>query len=209
MSIRLVRFNKFEIVSRGIYQVAFCVQPVIFLVRYNSISKQNQGYLANEDIRAKEVRVIGSDGEMLGVFSLSAALKAAEDDGLDLVEISPTAVPPVCKIMDFGKFKFEQLKKEKENRKNQKTVEIKEVWLSMTIDVGDLKVKAGQAIKFIEAGNKVKASIRMKGRQMAHANMGVDVMNRFFALFDGKAVMEKPPVTEGRSIYMILAPAKN
>jgi len=184
------------------------MQPVIFLVRYNSISKQNQGYLANEDIRAKEVRVIGSNGEMLGVFSLSAALKAAEDDGLDLVEISPTAVPPVCRIMDFGKFKFEQLKKEKENRKNQKTVEIKEVWLSMTIDVGDLKVKAGQAVKFIEAGNKVKASIRMKGRQMAHANMGVDVMHRFFELFNGKAVMEKPPVTEGRSIYMILAPAK-
>jgi len=186
------------------------VQPVfIFLVRYNQISKQNQGYLANEDIRAKEVRVIGPSGDMIGILSLSEALQAAENEDLDLVEISPNAVPPVCRIMDFGKFKFEQLKKEKENRKNQKVVEIKEVWLSMTIDVGDLKVKASQALKFIEAGNKVKASIRMKGRQMAHASMGVDVMHRFFELFEGKAVIEKAPVTEGRSIYMILAPAKN
>ena len=132
----------------------------------------------------------------------------AEERDLDLVKISPNAVPPVCKIMNYGKFRFEQTKKEKEAKKNQKVMEIKEIWLSMTIDVGDLNVKAKAAQKFLSAGNKVKVSIRMRGRQQAHASLGVDVMERFFAMLEGVAVMEKKPLTEGRNILMILAPAK-
>lgn len=145
---------------------------------------------------------------MLGVMSASEALRLAEEENLDLVKISPNAVPPVCKIMNYGKFKFEQAKREKENRKNQKTVELKEIYLSMTIDVGDLNVKAKKTIEFLSEGNKVKVSIRMRGRQMSHSAMGVQVMQRFFALLEGKAVMDKAPVTEGRNILMILSPAK-
>lgn len=162
----------------------------------------------NGEIRDKELRVISSNGEMLGVMSASEAFRLAEEENLDLVKISPNAVPPVCKIMNYGKFKFEQAKREKENRKNQKIVEIKEIYLSMTIDVGDLNVKAKKAIEFLSEGNKVKVSIRMRGRQMSHSAMGVQVMQRFFALLEGKAVMDKTPVTEGRNILMILSPAK-
>ncbi len=110
--------------------------------------------------------------------------------------------------MNYGKFKFEQAKREKENRKNQKVMELKEIYLSMTIDVGDLNIKAKKALEFLSDGNKVKVSIRMRGRQMAHSAMGVDVMRRFFELMDGKATMDKQPVTEGRNILMILSPAK-
>ena len=141
-------------------------------------------------------------------MSASQALAIADEAGLDLVKISPNAVPPVCKIMNYGKFKFEQAKKEKENRKNQKVVEIKEIYLSMTIDVGDLNVKAKKTVEMLGDGNKVKVSIRMRGRQMAHASMGLDVMQRFFEMLGGKAVMEKEPKTEGRNITMVLAPAK-
>ena len=110
--------------------------------------------------------------------------------------------------MNYGKFKFEQAKREKENRKNQKVVELKEIYLSMTIDIGDLNVKAKKTLEILGDGNKVKVSIRMRGRQMAHATMGVDVMNRFFDMLGGKAVMDKAPKTEGRNIFMILSPAK-
>ena len=174
-------------------------------MRYTTIKDQHQ---INEEIRDKEVRVISAEGEQLGIMSASQALVIAEEAGLDLVKISPNAVPPVCKIMNYGKFKFEQAKKEKENRKNQKVVEIKEIYLSMTIDVGDLNVKAKKTVEMLGDGNKVKVSIRMRGRQMAHASMGVDVMHRFFDMLGGKAVMEKEPKTEGRNITMVLAPAK-
>lgn len=133
-------------------------------------------------------------------------MRIAYDSDLDLVKISPNAVPPVCKVMDYGKFKFEQLKKAKEARKKQKVVEVKEVWLSMTIDVGDLNVKAKQTIKFLQAGNKVKVSIRMRGRQNAHSDLGVEVMQKFFALVESDATMEKKPLQEGRNILMILGP---
>lgn len=179
-----------------------------FFVRCRDINNSKDQNRINGDIRAREVRVISPTGEMLGVMSLQDALRRAEDEDLDLVEISPNAEPPVCKIMDYGKFRFEQIKREKENRKNQKVVEIKEVCLSMTIDVGDLNVKAKQTLKFLEAGNKVKVSIRMKGRQMARSSLGIEVMQRFFGLLDGKAVMEKTPMVEGRNIIMILAAAK-
>lgn len=142
-------------------------------------------------------------------MSPSEALRRAEEADLDLVEISPTAVPPVCKIMDYGKYRFEKTKREKENRRNQKIVEIKEVGLSMTIDVGDLNVKAKQTMKFLESGNKVKVSIRLRGRQMAHSSLGVDVMKRFFDMLEGKATMERAPLQEGRNIIMMLAPVKS
>ncbi len=174
-------------------------------MRYTTIKEQHQ---INEEIRDKEVRVISETGEQLGIMSAQAALRIAEDADLDLVKISPNAVPPVCKIMNYGKFKFEQAKKEKENRKNQKVVELKEIYLSMTIDVGDLNVKAKKTVEMLGEGNKVKVSIRMRGRQMAHATMGIDVMRRFFDLLGGKAVMDKEPKTEGRNILMILSPAK-
>ncbi len=169
--------------------------------------KQNQNQL-NGEIRDREVRLISETGEMLGVMSSREAQRLADEAGLDLVKISPTAVPPVCKIMDYGKFKFEQAKKEKENRRNQKIVELKEVQLSMTIDVGDLNVKAKQAQKFLEQGNKVKVSIRFRGRQMAHANLGRDVIMNFYEGLKEIAVIEKPLNMEGRNMILILAPAK-
>lgn len=155
------------------------------------------------------MRLIGADGSQLGIVPASEALRLAEEQNLDLVKIAAQANPPVCKIMDYGKYRFETLKKQKEARKNQKVVELKEIWLSMTIDVGDLNVKARQAQKFLAGGNKVKVSIRMRGRQNAHSNLGVDVMNRFYALVGNDVVMEKKPMFEGRNILMILAPSKS
>lgn len=169
------------------------------------IKAQNQ---INGEIRDREIRVISSTGEMLGIMSPREAMRLAEEENLDLVKISPAAVPPVCKIMDWGKFKFEQAKKEKENKRNQKIVELKEVQLSMTIDVGDVNVKAKQATKFLEAGNKVKVSIRLRGRQMAHASLAKDVMMNFAELLKEVAVIEKPVNQEGRNLIMILAPVK-
>ena len=142
-------------------------------------------------------------------MSSKEALRQAEELDLDLVKIAPGANPPVCKIMDYGKYRFETIKKQKEALKNQKVVEIKEVRLSMTIDVGDLNVKAKQTQKFLQGGNKVKVSIRMRGRQNAHSSLGVDVMNRFFDLVSSVGVMEKKPMFEGRNILMILAPSKS
>ncbi|MBQ7164928.1 MAG: translation initiation factor IF-3 [Clostridia bacterium] len=162
----------------------------------------------NEAVRDKEVRLIGQNGEQLGILSAHEAQKIADEAGLDLVKISPNATPPVCKIMDYGKFKFEQLKREKEAKKNQKIVEIKEIWLSMTIDVGDLNVKAKQALKFLAGGNKIKVSIRLRGRQNAHSDLGLDVMFKFFDMLEGKAVMDKKPGLEGRTILMVLSPNK-
>ncbi len=186
-------------------RVALASNPLLFLERYTTIKDQHQ---INEQIRDKEIRVISATGEQLGIMSAREALAIAEEEGLDLVKISPNAVPPVCKVMNYGKFKFEQAKKEKENRKNQKIVELKEIYLSMTIDVGDLNVKAKKTLEMLADGNKVKVSIRMRGRQMAHAAMGVEVMKRFFDMLGGKAVMDKDPKTEGRNILMILSPAK-
>ena len=165
-------------------------------------------YQINQAIRDKEVRVIGTDGAMLGVMPVQQAQRLADDADLDLVKISPTAVPPVCKIMYYSKFKYEQSKKDKENRKNQTMVEVKEIRLSMTIDVGDIAVKSKQCLKFLEAGNKVKVSIRMKGRENSRSYQGVKVMQDFFDGLNGKAVQDKKPTTEGRNIIMMLSPVK-
>ena len=154
------------------------------------------------------MRLIGADGEQLGIVSSMEALRIAEEAELDLVKISPNAVPPVCKIMNYGKYVFELAKKAKEAKKNQKVTEIKEIWLSMTIDIGDLNVKAKQTQKFLQSGNKVKVSIRMRGRQMAHQEIGVDVMKRFYEMVKDSGTIEKQPLTEGRNIWMMLAPLK-
>ena len=136
------------------------------------------------------------------------ALKMAEEANLDLVKIAPTAQPPVCRIMDYGKFRFEQQKKDKENKKNQKTVEIKEVRLSLNIDTNDFNTKVNQANKFLKNGDKVKANIRFRGREMAHSRLGLEVMARFGEAVEG-GVIEKPAKLEGRSMQMFIAPAQN
>ncbi|HEY8424190.1 MAG TPA: translation initiation factor IF-3 [Clostridia bacterium] len=162
----------------------------------------------NDRIRDREVRVIDEDGKQLGIMSPQEALKLADQKNLDLVKVAPNANPPVCKIMDYGKYRFEAAKKEKENRKNQKVSELKEIWLSMTIDKHDLETKARQAAKFIKNGDKVKVSIRMRGRQQAYSDIGVEVMERFYELLKDVAVIEKNAYKEGRSIIMMLAPIK-
>ena len=139
-------------------------------------------------------------------MSSDEALAKAEQDELDLVLIAPQGNPPVCRIMDYSKYKYEQNKKEKEMKRNQKTIEIKEVWLSMTIDIGDLNTKANIARKFLKEGNKVKATIRMRGRQQAYASQGVEVMKKFAEILADVARIDKQPTTEGRNISMFLAP---
>ena len=163
----------------------------------------------NEEIRAREVRVIGSDGEQLGIMSGREAQQLAYEKHLDLVEIAPTAKPPVCRIMDYGKYRYEQNKREKEARKNQKIVELKEIRLSMTIDEGDIATKAKNAVKFLKDGDKVKVSLRMRGRQMAFVGNGIEVANSFYEKIKDYATIEKKPLAEGRFITMVLAPVDN
>lgn len=160
----------------------------------------------NSDIRDSEVRVVGPDGSQLGIMSAREANELADKQGLDLVKISPHTNPPVCKIMDYGKFLFDKAKKEKEQRKNQKVVELKEVQLSMTIEQHDIDIKAKNAIRFLQNGDKVKVSIRMSGRQQAYSDRGVETENKFAESLAEYAVIEKPAKVEGRNIIMILSP---
>lgn len=162
----------------------------------------------NEQIRDREVRVISSTGEQLGIMSAKDALKKAEEKNLDLVKIAPTAKPPVCKIMDYGKYRFEQAKREKEARKNQKVVEIKEIRLSLNIDTHDFQTKVNHAEKFLKAGNKVKVSIRFRGREMAHPELGLTSMEKFAEACSEFSSIEKPTKLEGRQMLMFLAPVK-
>lgn len=166
-------------------------------------------YQINEEIRDKEVRVIGADGAQLGIMSSAAALEIAIEKDLDLVKIAPGSNPPVCKIMDYGKFRFEQLKKEKEAKKNQKVVELKEIRLSLNIDTNDFNTKVNQAAKFLQQGHKLKVSIRFRGREMAHTSLGLDVHKRFAEALEGKAVIDKQPKLEGRSMMMFMSPVPN
>ncbi|MBR2397245.1 MAG: translation initiation factor IF-3 [Clostridia bacterium] len=163
----------------------------------------------NEEIRDKEVRLIAENGEHIGIVPASEALRMAEEKDRDLVKISPNAKPPVCKIMDYGKYRYELLKKEKEAKKNQKTNEVKELSLSsITIDVHDLETKAKQCIKFFGDYDKVRLSIRMRGRQQARPQMAVDVMMKFYELVKDHANIEVAPKQEGRNVFMILAKIK-
>lgn len=163
----------------------------------------------NEEIRDKEVRLIAENGEQIGIVPASEALRMAEEKDRDLVKISPNAKPPVCKIMDYGKYRYELLKKEKEAKKNQKTNEVKELSLSsITIDVHDLETKAKQCIKFFADYDKVRLSIRMRGRQQARPQMAVDVMMKFYELVKDHANIEVAPKQEGRNVFMILVKIK-
>ncbi len=165
--------------------------------------------LINEDIREKEVRLIGEDGEQLGIVSSATALKMAYDRGLDLVLMSAQSTPPVCRIMDYGKYRFDREKKEKEAKKKQQVIELKEVQLSCRIDVHDFETKARNAVKFLTAGNKVRVVVRFKGREMAHQELGRDVLSRFEAAVAPAGVVEKRPVLDGRLMTMIVVPNKN
>ena len=162
--------------------------------------------MINESIRAKEVRVIDTDGSQLGVLPLKDALSAAAAKDLDLVNIAPNATPPVCKIMDFGKYRFEQAKREKEAKKNQKIVEVKEVRLGLSIDTHDFETKGKNAIKFLKSGDKVKVSIRFRGREFGHPEIGMEIMARFAEFCSEYASVEKPAKMEGRNMLMFLAP---
>jgi translation initiation factor IF-3 len=161
--------------------------------------------MINEQIRDKEIRLIGADGEQLGIVSTKEALKIAEEAGLDLVKIAPTAKPPVCKVIDYGKYRYELARKEKEAKKKQKTVELKEIRLSPNIDTNDLNTKINAAKKFIEKGNKVKVTLRFRGREMAHMNTSKHILDDFAAELTDVAIVEKAPKVEGRSIGMVLA----
>ena len=173
----------------------------------------------NEEIRDKEVRLIDSDGSQLGIVSIQQAMAVAAERNLDLVKIAsleqvfavkpaPKAEPPVCRVMDYGKFRFEQAKKDKEARKNQKVVDIKEVRLSAKIDIHDFEVRVKAAEKFLKGGDKVKASIRFRGREMAHTDIGLTVMQRFAEACAEFGTVEKPAKLEGRQMLMFIAPKK-
>ena len=160
----------------------------------------------NEDIRDKEVRLVSSDGRQLGIMSSRDALSVAAKAGMDLVKISPKPPPPVCKVMDYGKFRFEQSKREKEAKKNQHVVEIKEIRMSPGIDIGDLNTKLRNAAKFLSAGNRVKVTVRFRGRQMAHTSIGEDLLKRFAENCTEFASMDRMPKLEGRHMTMLLSP---
>ena len=160
--------------------------------------------MINEQIREKEVRVISEDGEQLGVMSAKEAMKLAKEAGLDLVKIAPAAKPPVCKIIDFGKYRYELARKEKEAKKKQKVIDVKEVRLSPNIEANDLNTKVNAARKFIQKGDKVKVTLRFRGREMAHMASSKKILDDFAEMLTDVAVVEKPPKLEGRSIMMFL-----
>ena len=164
------------------------------------------GHECNEDIRDKEIRLIDDEGEQLGVMGTEQAMQMAIDKDLDLVKISPGAKPPVCKIMDYGKYKFEQSKKEKEAKRNQHVMEVKEIRMSPVIDTNDFNVKLRNAHKFLNEGNRIKVTIRFRGRQMAHTDIGAKILERFAKECDEIAVMDKNPKMEGRNMSMFLSP---
>ena len=164
--------------------------------------------MINEQIRDKEIRLIGEEGEQLGIMSSKDALKMAKEAGLDLIKIAPTTKPPVCRIVDYGKYRYEQTRKEKEAKKKQKVTEVKEIRFSPNIDENDLNTKANQARKFLSKGDKVKVSLRFRGREMAHMSATKQILDDFLAKVEDVAVVEKPAKLEGRSMVMVLSEKK-
>lgn len=160
--------------------------------------------MMNEQIRDPEIRVVGENGEQLGIMSSAEALNKAREMGLDLIKIAPNAKPPVCKIVDYGKYRYEQIRKEKDAKKKQKVTEVKEIRLSPNIDVNDLNTKANQARKFITKGDKVKVTLRFRGREMAHVNTGREIIDGFVEKLSDCATVDKPAKMEGRSLIVIL-----
>ena len=182
----------------------FCRRSILIKPwRWLTISKD---MMINEQIRAREVRLVGPNGDQLGIKSRQEAMEIAANVNLDLVMVAPTAKPPVCRIMDYGKFRFEQQKKEKDQRKNQKIISIKEIRLSPTIDEHDFNTKLRNAIKFLEKGDKVKASIRFKGRAITHKEIGQRVLDRFSEACAEVSTVESAPRMDGRSMFLVLAP---
>ena len=171
-----------------------------FLWREPAISE----LFINEQIRDKEIRLIGESGEQLGIMSSREALKLAEEAGLDLVKIAPTAKPPVCKIVDYGKYRYELARKEKDAKRKQKVIEVKEIRMSPNIDTNDLNTKVGAARKFLEKGNRVKVTLRFRGREMAHMSTSKHILDDFAQMLSDVAVVEKMPKVEGRSMIMFL-----
>ena len=178
----------------------------VFILDWRCFGISKVQHQLNEEITDKEIRLIGENGEQLGIVSGEEALRTAEEQGLDLVKISPQATPPVCKLMNYGKYKFEQSKREKEARKNQHVVEIKEIRMSPGIDVGDFNTKLKNAQKFLSDGNRVKVSVRFRGREMAHTNIGQDLLLKFAEECGEVAVMDKSPKLEGRHMSIFLSP---
>ena len=165
--------------------------------------------LINEDIREKEIRVISADGEQLGIMSSAEALEKAYNADLDLVMISPTAKPPVCRIMDYGKYRFEQTKREKEAKKNQKTADVKEIKMSLNIDTNDFNIKVKNAIKFLQNGDKVKVTVRFRRmRELTHVNLGEELMKKFMDAVSEYGGSDKPSKLEGRNYAVVLSPKK-
>jgi translation initiation factor IF-3 len=166
----------------------------------------NKELQINEEIRDAQVRVVSDKGEQLGIMTSKEALQMAQERDLDLVKIAPKATPPVCKVIDYGKYRFEQAKREKEAKKNQRVTEIKEIRLSLNIDTHDFNTKLNHAKKFIKVGNKVKVSIRFRGREMGHPEIGYDIMQRFADELSETSTIEKPAKLDGRNMLMFLAP---
>ena len=179
---------------------SYAIHFFIFLWRCKTISE----LMINEQIRDKEVRLIGEEGQQLGIMSAREAQKLADEAGLDLVKIAPTAKPPVCKIVDYGKFRYELARKEKEAKKKQKVIEIKEIRLSPNIDTNDLNTKISAARKFLTKGDRVKVTLRFRGREMAHMASSKQILDDFFEKVSDVAVIEKPAKMEGRSMIMFL-----
>ena len=179
-------------------------EVLITLANYQWRCRTISELMINEQIRDKEIRLIGEDGEQLGIMSAKDALKMAKEAELDLVKIAPTAKPPVCKIVDYGKYRYEQARKEKEAKKKQKVTEVKEIRLSPNIDENDLNTKANQAKKFLTKGDKVKVALRFRGREMAHMATSKQILDSFFEKVSDVAVIEKPAKMEGSSMIMFL-----
>ena len=175
--------------------------------RCSNIAKP-QGPRINEEIRTRTCRLIGVDGSMLGLFGISDAQRIANEQKLDLVEVSPNAEPPVCRVMDYGKFKYEQERKAREARKNQSKVEVKEMKFRPKIDVGDYDTKKSHILRFLKKGNKVKITIMFRGREMAHPEQGLQVLDRLSKDLEEFATVESKPKMEGRNMHMMVAPIK-
>ena len=183
----------------------FCIRQSIFFKEDKIIFKE---LLINDQITAKEVRLISSSGEQLGIVETSKANQIAEQENLDLVMMAANSQPPVCKIMDYGKYRFDAIKKEKELKKNQKIVELKEIQLSLTIDKHDIEYRAKQGNKFLQNGDKVKLVLRMRGRQQAFVNNAIEVVNNFYTLLSENGTIDKKPEVNGRNVFLIVSPKK-